>query len=257
MITTDTFSALVGEYANQVRSRLDALTEMAAAGGLDSAIDLLTRAVEAGAVIQAFGTGHSEAFAMEIAGRAGGLIPTTKIALRDVVLRGSRSLDNLGGAALERDPGVVDELWNISPIGPGDVFAIASNSGVNGSIVGMALLAKQHGHPVIAVTSLEHTMAVQPKHPSGKRLRDVADVVIDNLAPYGDATLALDGGVPVGSVSSITCAFIAQLLTVGVADRIRAHGSVPPLYLSANIPGGDAHNAELERRYEGRIRRGT
>jgi uncharacterized phosphosugar-binding protein len=257
MITTGNFSALVGEYAGQVRSRLDALAEMAAAGGLDAAVDLLTRAIEAGAVIQAFGTGHSEAFAMEIAGRAGGLIPTNKIALRDVVLRGSRSLDNLGGAALERDPGVVDELWAISPIGPGDVFVIASNSGVNGSIVGMALLAKQHEHPVIAVTSLEHTMAVQPKHPSGKRLRDVADVVIDNLAPYGDATLALDGGVPVGSVSSITCAFIAQLLTVGVADRIRASGNVPPLYLSANIPGGDAHNAELERRYEGRIRRGT
>ena len=257
MITTVTFPALVGGYTDQVRSRLDALADMAAAGGLDAAVDLLTRAVEAGAVIQAFGTGHSEAFAMEIAGRAGGLIPTNKIALRDVVLRGSRALDNRGGAALERDPGVVEELWNISPIGAGDVFVIASNSGVNGSIVGMALLAKQHGHPVIAVTSLEHTMAVQPKHPSGKRLRDVADVVIDNMAPYGDATLALDGGVPVGSVSSITCAFIAQLLTIGVADRIRASGNVPPLYLSANIPGGDAHNSELERRYEGRIRRGT
>jgi uncharacterized phosphosugar-binding protein len=257
MTTGGAFSTLVADYADEVRSRLDALAEMAAAGGLDDAVDLLTAAIEAGAVIQAFGTGHSEAFAMEIAGRAGGLIPTTKIALRDVVLRGSRSLDTLGGAALERDPGVVEELWNISPIGPGDVFVIASNSGVNGSIVGMALLAEQHGHSVIAVTSLEHTMAVQPKHPSGKRLRDVADVVIDNLAPYGDATLALDGGVPVGSVSSITCAFIAQLLTIGVADRIRARGNVPPLYLSANIPGGDAHNSELERRYEGRIRRGT
>ena len=257
MSTAGAFSTLVVDYADQVRSRLDALAEMAAAGGLDDAVDLLTDAVEAGAVIQAFGTGHSEAFAMEIAGRAGGLIPTNKIALRDVVVRGSRPLDNLGGADLERDPGVVEELWNISPISPGDVFVIASNSGVNGSIVGMALLAKQHGHPVIAVTSLEHTMAVQPKHPSGKRLRDVTDVVIDNLAPYGDATLALDGGVPVGSVSSITCAFIAQLLTIGVADRIRANGSVPPLYLSANIAGGDAHNTELERRYEGRIRRGT
>jgi uncharacterized phosphosugar-binding protein len=143
------------------------------------------------------------------------------------------------------------------------VFVIASNSGVNGSIVGMALLAKQHGHPVIAVTSLEHTMAVQPKHPSGQRLRDVADVVIDNLAPYGDATLALpstgsaDISVPVGSVSSITSAFLAQLLTIGVAERIAATGAVPPLYLSANIPGGDEHNSELEAKYEGRIRRGT
>jgi uncharacterized phosphosugar-binding protein len=265
MIATGTFSALVGDYVDQVRSRLDALAEMAAAGGLDAAIDLLTRAIEAGAVIQAFGTGHSEAFAMEVAGRAGGLIPTNKIALRDVVLRGSRSLDNLGGAALERDPGVVEELWNLSPIGPGDVFVIASNSGVNGSVVGLAIRAKEKGHSVVAITSLEHTRQVSPKHPSGKRLCDVADVVVDNLAPYGDATLSLpdeageadQSEVPVGAVSSITCAFIAQLLTIGVAERISASGSVPPLYLSANIPGGDAHNAELERRYEGRIRRGT
>jgi uncharacterized phosphosugar-binding protein len=266
MKTAGDFSALVGEYADQVRSRLDALAEMASAGGLDAAIDLLTEAVEAGAVIQAFGTGHSEAFAMEIAGRAGGLLPTNKIALRDVVLRGSRSLDNLGGSSLERDPGVVEELWNISPIGPGDVFVIASNSGVNGSVVGLAIMAKEQGHRVIAVTSLQHTRQVTPKHPSGRRLSEVADVVVDNLAPYGDATLALprragdaDGSevVPVGAVSSITCAFIAQLMTIAVAERIHASGSVPPLYLSANVPGGDAHNTELERRYEGRIRRGT
>lgn len=257
MITTDAFSALVGGYADQVRSRLDALADMAATGGLDDAVDLLTRAVERGAVIQAFGTGHSEAFAMEIAGRAGGLIPTNKIALRDVVLRGGRSLDALGGPSLERDPTVVEELWNLSPIGPGDVFVIASNSGVNGSVVGLAILAKQKGHGVVAVTSLQHTRQVVPKHPSGRRLSDVADVVVDNLAPYGDATLALNGGVPLGAVSSITSAFIAQLLTIGVAERISADGRVPPLYLSANIPGGDAHNAELERHYEGRIRRGT
>jgi uncharacterized phosphosugar-binding protein len=60
-----------------------------------------------------------------------------------------------------------------------------------------------------------------------------------------------------GAISSITSAFIAQLLTIGVAERISADGRVPPLYLSANIPGGDAHNAELERLYEGRIRRGV
>jgi uncharacterized phosphosugar-binding protein len=279
MTTSDAFFTLVGSYAGQVRSRLDAIAEMAAAGGLDSAIDMLTDAVASGAVIQAFGTGHSEAFAMEIAGRAGGLIPTNKIALRDVVLRGSRPLNALGGAAMERDPGVVEELWNLSPIGPGDVFVIASNSGVNGSIVGLAILAKEKGHGVIAVTSLQHTRQVSPKHPSGKRLSEVADVVVDNLAPYGDATLSLparageasgtDGVSPrgvqggsspladTGAVSSITCAFIAQLLTIGVAERIGASGSVPPLYLSANIPGGDAHNAELERQYEGRIRRGT
>jgi uncharacterized phosphosugar-binding protein len=254
-VTQSAVAPAGGAFASEVNQRLERLATLAAAGGLDAAIDLLTDAIEAGAVIQAFGTGHSEAFAMEIAGRAGGLIPTNKIALRDLVLYGGLRVDMLGGSSLERNPDVVAELWEISLIHPGDVFLIASNSGVNGSVVGMALLAKESGHHVIAVTSLEHTAKVQPKHPSGLRLSEIADVVIDNLAPYGDATLDLPGGVAVGSVSSITNAFIAQLLTISVAERISDKGQMPPLYLSANIPGGDEHNHALEKKYAGRIRR--
>jgi uncharacterized phosphosugar-binding protein len=256
-MTKSVIAPVVSDFANQVSRRLDQLATLAADGGLDEAIGLLTRAIQTGAVIQAFGTGHSEAFAMEIAGRAGGLIPTNKIALRDVVLRGSLTVNALTGSSLERNPDIVADLWEISPIHSGDVFVIASNSGVNGSVVGMALLAKEKGHEVIAVTSLQHTAQVRPKHPSGLRLSDIADVVIDNLAPYGDATLDLPGGVAVGSVSSITSAFIAQLLTIGVAERMNGNGQVPPLYLSANIPGGDEHNHALEEKYVGRIRRGT
>jgi uncharacterized phosphosugar-binding protein len=256
-VTKSAVAPVVSDFTNEVSQRLERLAALAAGGGLDAGIGIMTRAIEAGAVIQAFGTGHSEAFAMEIAGRAGGLIPTNKISLRDLVLRGSLPVEALGGSSLERNPDIVADLWDISPIQPDDVFIIASNSGVNGSIVGLALLAKDKGHDVIAVTSLQHTAEVRPKHSSGLRLSEVADVVIDNLAPYGDATLALSGDVAVGSVSSITCAFIAQLLTIGVAERMRADGQEPPLYLSANIPGGDEHNHALEKKYEGRIRRGT
>ena len=256
-MTESIIAPVVSDFANEVSSRLERLAALAADGGLDEAIGLMTRAIESGAVLQAFGTGHSEAFAMEIAGRAGGLIPTNKIALRDVVLRGSLPVDALAGSSLERNPDIVAALWEISPIHPGDVFLIASNSGVNGSVVGMALLAKERGHDVIAVTSLQHTAQVQPKHPSGRRLSEIADVVIDNLAPYGDATLALSGGVAVGAVSSMTSAFIAQLLTIGVTERMNGDGRTPPLYLSANIPGGDEHNHALEKKYAGRIRRAT
>ncbi|MDQ1530079.1 MAG: hypothetical protein QOE37_184 [Microbacteriaceae bacterium] len=247
--------SLVERYESEVQSRIAAIAAEAAAGALDEAIALMTATIQAGGVIQAFGTGHSEAFAMEIAGRAGGLIPTNRIALRDVVLHGDRPAATLTGSSLERDPGIVDELFAVSPIGAEDLFMIASNSGVNGSIVGLALLARERGHRVIAVTSLEHTSRVQPKHPSGKRLSEIADVVLDNKAPYGDATLELSPGISAGAVSSITAAFLAQLLTLGTAERIAASGAVPPLYLSANIPGGDEHNRVLEDRYAGRMRR--
>jgi uncharacterized phosphosugar-binding protein len=252
-------NTLATAYLTEVSSRLELLARQAEDGAFDAACELLVESLRAGGVIHAFGTGHSEAFAMEVAGRAGGLIATNRIALRDVVLYGSRDVSVLVGSAMERDAGVVDELFDLTPLNPADVFIIASNSGVNGSIVGMALAAASRGHKVVAVTSLEHTNAVTPKHPSGKRLSEIADVVIDNLAPFGDTTLAIPvaggEGVGVGAVSSITAAFIAQLLTIMVADRLHEAGDVPPVYISANIPGGDEHNHALEDRYRGRIRR--
>lgn len=247
---------LVRSFSAEVAGRLTRLTDFATGGGLATAISMMADAIAADGVVQAFGTGHSQAFAMEIAGRAGGLIPTNRIALRDLVLRGSRTADVLG-PKLEREPWVADELYGLYPIHSADIFLIASNSGVNGSVVGLALKAQQAGHRVIAVTSLEHTSAVTPTHPSGRRLSEIADVVIDNLAPYGDATLDSGPGVKIGAVSSLTAAYIAQLLTIGVVDRLTARGYPPPVYLSANIPGGDAHNDALEARYGSRIAHGS
>ncbi|MDP3952252.1 SIS domain-containing protein [Microbacterium sp.] len=249
-------TATPSDLFREANERLTRLTADAEAGALDPAIALIVAALDAGGVIHAFGTGHSEAFAMEISGRAGGLIPTNKFALRDLVMHGDREVDVLT-TALEREPWLVDELMATVPVGESDVFMIASNSGVNGSIVGAALWAKERGHSVIAVTSMEHTMRVEPKHPSGKRLADIADVVIDNLAPYGDTTLKVSGDIGAGAISSITAAFIAQLLTLGVARTIADRGDTPPMYISANIPGGDEHNSVLEDRYRGRIRRGA
>ena len=98
-MTQSTIAPIVNDFANEVSQRLERLATLAADGGLDAAVALMTQALEDGAVIQAFGTGHSEAFAMEIAGRAGGLIPTNKIALRDLVLHGSLPPDTLTGPA--------------------------------------------------------------------------------------------------------------------------------------------------------------
>jgi uncharacterized phosphosugar-binding protein len=174
---------LTAKFHREVSSRLEKLAGPNRA--IDDAIALVTESLESGGVVQAFGTGHSEAFAMEIAGRAGGLIATNRLGLRTLVLRGGRDVSVLGGAELERDSSVAEDLLSLFQLEPADIFMIASNSGVNGSIVGVALAAKARGHKVIAVTSLEHTARVQPKHPSGKRLSEVADITIDNLAPYG------------------------------------------------------------------------
>jgi uncharacterized phosphosugar-binding protein len=220
------------------------------------AADLVTTALRAGGVVHAFGSGHSEAFAMEIAGRAGGLVPTNRIALRDLVLYGGEPPTVLG-PLLERDPSVAHRLYELAPVQPPDIFVLASNSGVNGSIVEFATLVKERGHALVAVTSREHSARVDSRHPSGRKLADLADVVLDNGAPYGDATLPLPGGGAVGAVSSITAALLAQQIVVEVVRRLVEAGETPPVYLSANIPGGYERNATIEERYAGRIRRGA
>jgi uncharacterized phosphosugar-binding protein len=224
-------------------------------GPIQTAADLVTASVRADGVIQAFGSGHSEALAMEIAGRAGGLIATNRIALRDLVLLGNEPRELLGSAELERDPSYSRKLYDLSAARPGDLFVIASNSGVNGSIVELATVVKEKGHPLIAITSLQHTSGVASRHPSGKKLIDFADVVLDNHAPYGDSVLDLPDGGKVCAVSSITAALIAQMMVAEVLRRFSEAGETPPVYLSANIPGGDDHNHALEAQYAGRIRR--
>ncbi|GAB2570973.1 UPF0309 protein [Paractinoplanes abujensis] len=220
-----------------------------------AAADILAEAVRNGGVIQAFGCGHSEALAMEIAGRAGGLVPTNRIALRDIVLYGGAPLSELADPGVERRTEIAHRLYELAPIKPDDAFVIASNSGINGAVVEMALLVKERGHKLVAITSAAHSAGVSSRHPSGRKLGEIADVVLDNGAPYGDAAIALPGGGAVGAVSSITAALLAQQLVTEVVARLLAAGITPPVYLSDNVPGGKEHNAEIEARYAGRIRR--
>lgn len=242
-------------YLDVVRDTIErvATTQSAA---VDVAADLMTTAIRRGGVIHAFGTGHSQSTAMEIAGRAGGLIPTSRISLLDLVTLGGEPVDVLADPLLERDPELAQRLYAASPIEPDDVFVIASNSGINGSVVSLALLVRERGHKVIAITSLEHSARVPSRHPSGAKLADAADVVLDNGGPFGDAVLPLPAGGAVCAVSTITSALLAQLLTAEVTRRLLDAGDTPPVYLSVNVPEGDAHNEALLDRYAGRIRRG-
>ncbi len=226
-----------------------------AGGPVLEAADLVVASLRAGGVVQAFGTGHSEALAMEFTARAGGLVPTNRISLRDLVVFGGDPPAVLDDEHLERDPSVARRLYDLARPSAADVFVIGSNSGVNGSIVEFAQLVKGRGHQLVAITSFAHTAAVGSRHPSGAKLIDHADVALDNGAPFGDAVLPLPDGGTVCAVSSVTGALLVQLVCAEVIRRLLAAGEAPPVYRSANVPGGDDHNSVLEDRYAGRIRR--
>jgi uncharacterized phosphosugar-binding protein len=236
---------------------LEAITELVARVGLAQAenvrraAELLTASLRKGGVVQAFGSGHAEAIAMEVAGRAGGLVPANRIALRDLVFYGGEPFSVLEDQLLERREGVAKRLYGLAPVSKEDVFVLASNSGINGVVVELALLVKERGHDLIAITSLDHSLHSEPRHASGKRLCEIADIVLDNGAPYGDVLLPNH----TGGVSTVTGTMLAQMVMTEVVRRMELAGETAPIYLSANIAGGYEHNELLEARYAGRIRR--
>ncbi|MGI5378956.1 sugar isomerase domain-containing protein [Streptomyces sp. CA-251387] len=241
-------------FARESMAVLDRLTG-AVGDDVARAAELIADCVRADGVIQAFGTGHSQAIVLELAGRAGGLVPTNRLSIADLVLYGGESPSVLDDPLLERRAGVAARIYDLAAPRPEDLFVVISNSGVNNVIVEMALHAKEHGHRVLALTSLTHTRAVPAGHASGKKLADLADVVLDNRAPRGDALLELPEGGAVCALSTLTGVMLVQMAVAEASALLLAAGERPPVYVSANVPGGFEGNLELEKRYAGRIRR--
>ncbi|GII87870.1 UPF0309 protein [Sphaerisporangium siamense] len=192
---------------------------------------------------------------MEIAGRAGGLVPANQIAIKDLVMHGGAGPAEILDPTSERDPSLARRIWSLHDIRADDVFLIASNSGINGTIVEMAKLARANGNAVVAVTSVAHSMTTPSRHPSGRRLLDEADVVIDNCGVPGDAAYTPANGAKIVPTSTMTSVLIAQLITAEICADLLARGIAPPVYLSANIPAGDDHNERVLAKYAARIRK--
>ncbi|MEV0390681.1 sugar isomerase domain-containing protein [Nonomuraea sp. NPDC050643] len=226
-------------------------TQMDAIG---RAAELVAGSIAAGGVLQAFATGHSRAVALELTGRAGGLAAVSMLAVKDLVMFGGEDPALILDPTYERTPGLAERIYTLAKPDPADVFLIVSNSGINAAIVEMAQLARANGQRVIAVTSLGHTRSPSARTVDGPHLADLADVVIDNCAPAGDATVELAAGLRVGSVSTFTGVLIAQVLAELVCRRLLAQGADVPAFVSANLAGGDGHNAALYERYHGRVR---
>lgn len=233
----------------------DAITQVQTTqvDAIQRASAVLAERMRSGGVVQLFGTGHSRAFCMEMAGRAGGLVPTHAMYLGDLALSGRYPVEEMRDPAFERRPEVARELFDLYDVRAEDALVVVSNSGRNGSTVEMALIAIEKKLPVVVVTSMAHTSAVASRHPSGKRLFELGDVVIDNCAPLGDAVLDMGQGAKICAVSSVSGAVIAQALTAEIAAQYQRHGEKPPVLVSANVDGADDFNIQLRAQYGSRI----
>jgi len=218
---------------------------------MKAAVDVITNAVADGGIVHVAGTGHSHMLAEEVFVRAGGLAAVNAILEPSLMLHTGA----LKGSFTERLYGYGTILLDYYRVLPGDVLIIVSNSGANTVPVEMALIAKERGIKTIALTAVSYSKEVQSRHPSGKKLYQVADIVIDNRGLPGDAIVDVEGlEQSVGASSTVTGAVIMNAIFVQVAAELTNKGITPPIFISSKIPGADEHNARIVEKYRDRVK---
>ncbi|MCC6485259.1 MAG: sugar isomerase domain-containing protein [Armatimonadetes bacterium] len=199
-------------------------------------------------VLHIFDTGHM--LTSELIGRAGGLLAWTPLSISLSVTNPNRFR--------EKEPlPPADDLTQFVKLGLGrsrlraqDLLFVGSVSGKTPMPVEIALQARALGTTVVALTSVEHSRRLDSEHASGKRLFEVADLVLDNHAPPGDAMLSVDGfDRRLCPASGLAAACAMWAVNAGIVSELVGMGIEPSVYSSVNLPGGPENVKAIEERY--------
>jgi uncharacterized phosphosugar-binding protein len=205
---------------------------------IQQAAKLCADTLEKGGVIHIFDSGHM--VSSELIHRAGGLAALSALSFK-------LEVDNLvrtrADAPPNASPGIsykyIEHVFESNQLRAGDVLFVGSVSGKTPNVIELALQAKAHGLTVIGLTSIAYSSRLDPMHPSGKRLYEVADLVLDNHAPYGDAMLEVEGvDYAICPASGLGAAAIMWAIMAGLVEEMLARGLKPSVYPSVNRPDG-------------------
>lgn len=241
---------LYDDYFDAAGAGLQQLRALSATSIADAA-DLLVRVHRDGRRIHVFGSGHSALLALDICVRAGALATFNPLMVPGLL---PSDYPHLRSSSLERISGIAAAVLDTAAVSAGDCMIVISNSGRNAVPVEMAIESHARGLSVIAVTGLATATVEASRHSSGRRLHELADVVIDTHTPYGDAAVTAEGlPVPVGPLSTVLGSAALHALSVSFVDRLLALGEAPPVLASGNVDGSARHNVDVLTRHRDQI----
>jgi uncharacterized phosphosugar-binding protein len=242
------------------RSVLDAI-ESTQLDSIRRAAALMADSIAAERWVHTFGCGHATIPVEEMYPRIGGFVgfhPMVELPLTFFTrITGEMGIHQF--LFLERAAGYGNAIMKSYTFDRRDTVWIFSHTGINNVNIDVALRAKELGMRVIATGSAEQAAKSAPRHPSGKRLFDLADVVIDTRVPAGDSSVALPGHVDkVGPVSTMAFVAVVWMTITTVAELLATRGVKLHIHPSHNVPGDttaherlDAALAEYKRRVAG------
>lgn len=214
---------------------------------LRTASEWIAGTIEAKRNVFVFGCSHAGILAEEVFYRTGGLAVMNPIFYPDLMLDTRPVTDT---SKCERTPGVGQRIVEQNNLHEGDLLILHSVSGRNNVPVDMANAARERGVRTVCITNLAYSSSVSSRHPSGKRLFEVCDLTIDNKGEIGDTSVQIPG-LPerIGPTSTVVGAAVINALVIDAVEKMVGDGFVPPVFLSANLDGGDEHNARIFEEY--------
>lgn len=215
-------------------------------------------AIARGGLVHMFGSGHSRMAVEEMFPRYGsfpGFHPIVELSVTYhnavVGANGQRQ-----AMFIERTEGLGQVILRNFEFGPHDLMWVISSSGTGALVVDVALEAKRLGLPVIALVSAAHSEVSAPGHSSGRKLPEIADLVLDNCAVPGDAMVSVpDLPYPVGPGSTIGNTVIINMVKCEVARLLTEAGQPPHVLTHACFIGADASREVFELAYDDYRRR--
>ena len=235
-------------YIEEIRRLID-IIENEEQASMEAAVTCISDAILNKHAIYTFGASHAGILSEELYYRAGGLVVMNPIFGRELMLDTSPITHT---SRMERLVGYGTSLIEKTNIEKDDVIIIHSVSGRNPVSIEVAMAAKERGAKVICITNLSYSKTVTSRHPSGKNLFEVSDIILDNHGEKGDACVAIDGiDQQVSPTSTVVGATMLNAIVAAVTQKLVDSGmATPPIFYSANIDGGDEKNRKIYEEYK-------
>jgi uncharacterized phosphosugar-binding protein len=208
--------------------------------------------------VHTFGCGHATIPVEEMYPRIGGFVgfhPIVELPMTFFTgITGQMGIHQF--LFLERAEGYGNAIMKNYHFEKDDCIWIFSHTGINNVNIDIALQAKALGMTVIAYGSAAEASGKTTRHPSGKTIFDIADIVVDSCVPLTDASVTLPHHTDkIGPLSTIAFVSLVWTTISACAEILDSRGVKLYIHPSHNLPGDttaqerlDACLAEYKRR---------